>query len=49
MKDPRTRSRILELAEDNEILVPTCSGAYVPARIAFRDRKGKKGSHNGGL
>ncbi len=49
MKDPRTRSRILELAEDNEILVPTCSGAYVPARIAFRDRKGEKGSDNGGL
>jgi len=36
MKSPRVRRRILELAEENEILVPTCSGAYIPARIAFR-------------
>jgi len=41
MKDPRIRSRILDLAKNNEILVPTCSGAYVPARIAFREHRGK--------
>ncbi len=37
MRFPRVRSAILELASDYEILVPTCSGAYVPARIAFHD------------
>jgi hypothetical protein len=37
---------MLELARNNEILVPTCSGAYIPARIAFRERKEKD---NGGL
>jgi len=41
MRDPHVRSRLLELAEENDILVPTCSGAYVPARIAFREQKGK--------
>jgi hypothetical protein len=46
MRDPHVRSRLLELAADNDILVPTCSGAYVPARIAFR---GNKGKDNGGL
>jgi len=46
MRDPRVRARILELAESYEILVPTCSGAYVPARIAFREHN-EKG--NGGL
>ena len=46
MKDPHARSRLLELAEENDILVPTCSGAYVPARIAFRENKGED---NGGL
>jgi hypothetical protein len=39
MNNPLVRRRILELAEDNEILVPTCNGAYVPAKIAFRDHK----------
>jgi hypothetical protein len=39
MKDQRARSRILALAEDNEILVPTCNGAYVPAKIAFKEGK----------
>ena len=39
MKDPRTRTRILELAEENEILVPTCGGAYVPAEVALRQHK----------
>jgi hypothetical protein len=46
MRDPLVRSRILELAEENDILIPTCSGAYVPARIAFREHKEKD---NGGL
>jgi hypothetical protein len=39
MKEPHVRSRILELALENEILVPTCTGAYVPARTAFRKSK----------
>jgi hypothetical protein len=39
MKDPAVRSRLVELAKSNEILVPTCSGAYVPARIAFQQHK----------
>jgi hypothetical protein len=39
MKDLRVRSRILELAMDNEILVPTCNGAYVPARVALTRAK----------
>lgn len=39
MKDPRARSRLLELAKDNEILVPTCRGAHLPAEIALRGRK----------
>jgi hypothetical protein len=47
MKEPRVRSRILELALDNQILVPTCTGAYVPARIAFR--KSKWRDDDGGL
>jgi hypothetical protein len=46
IKSPGIRSRRLELAEENDILVPTCSGAYVPARIALRKQKGKD---NGGL
>jgi hypothetical protein len=46
MKSPGIRSRLLELAEENDILVPTCSGAYVPARIALQKHKGKD---NGGL
>lgn len=46
MKDPHVRSRLLALAEDNDILVPTRGGAYVPARIAFRENKGNV---NGGL
>jgi hypothetical protein len=45
MKDPRVRSHILELAKDNEILVPTCNGAYVPARLAFRQAQVRE---NGG-
>jgi hypothetical protein len=40
VRDPRVRPRILELAQESEILVPTCSGAYVPAGIAFRTGKG---------
>jgi hypothetical protein len=48
MHDPRVRSRILELAKDNEILIPTCSGAYIPARIAFREYKNRQ-KDNGGL
>jgi len=48
MKDPQVRSRILELAKDNEILVPTCSGAYIPAGIAFRQYL-EKDKDNGGL
>jgi hypothetical protein len=43
MRDPRVRSRLLELAEDNEILVPTCRGAYLPATVALRGRKEKVG------
>jgi hypothetical protein len=46
MKEPAIRLRVLELAEDSEILVPTCTGAYIPARIAFR---GYKDRSNGGL
>jgi hypothetical protein len=48
MRDPRNKARILELAEEYEILVPICSGAYVPARIALAEHK-KKGKDNGGL
>ncbi|HVN17561.1 MAG TPA: hypothetical protein VMU05_02285 [Dongiaceae bacterium] len=36
MKEPQARKRILELAQLNKILVPTCSGAYVPAKVAIR-------------
>ncbi|MFZ0318094.1 MAG: hypothetical protein WAL56_03135 [Candidatus Sulfotelmatobacter sp.] len=39
MKNPFTRDRILELAEDNDILVPTCSGAYLSAKMAFENHK----------
>ena len=46
MKGKRVRSRILELAKKNEIVVPTCSGAYVPARIALQEG-GER--NNGGL
>jgi hypothetical protein len=46
MRDPRARSRLLELAEENDLLIPTCSGSYVPAKIAFRQRKDKQ---DGGL
>ncbi len=46
MKDPHVRARILELARDTEILVPTCGGAYVPARLAFRQARW---TDNGGL
>ena len=46
-KDPKARSRIFQFAGNNDILVPTFSGAYVPARIALRERKG--GNHDGGL
>jgi hypothetical protein len=38
MKEPGAKSRILELAKINQILVPTCSGAYVPAKAAFREK-----------
>ena len=46
MKDPRPRSRILEFAKHDEIWVPNCNGAYVPARVAFRLGKGRD---NGGM
>jgi hypothetical protein len=46
MKDPHVRSRLLELAEDNEILVPTCRGAYLPVEIVLRAHKDKA---DGGL
>ena len=46
MKDPRARSRILEFGKHDEILVPNCNGAYVPAWVAFR--LGKEGD-NGGM
>jgi hypothetical protein len=49
MRDPRVQSHILELAERSQILVPTCSGAYVPARIAFRQYKEKEDKENGGF
>lgn len=39
LRDRRNRSRILELAIDDEILVPSCSGAYIPARIALREKR----------
>jgi hypothetical protein len=39
LREPGVKSRILELAEADEILIPTCSGAYIPARIAFRQEK----------
>jgi hypothetical protein len=44
--DPRARSRILEFAKHDEILhdeiqVPNCNGAYVPARVTFRLGKGR--------
>jgi hypothetical protein len=47
MKDPHFRSRILEIAEENDVLVPTCNGAYLPARIALgqsREREKEDGS-----
>jgi hypothetical protein len=46
MKDPHVRTRILELARDTEILIPTCNGAYVPVRIAFGQARWMD---NGGL
>lgn len=46
MREPRVRSRMLELSKKNTILVPTCTGAYIPARVAF---KGDEEKSNGGL
>jgi len=46
MRDPHFRSRIRELAKKNEILVPACSGGYVPVRFALRKYEG---SEDGGL
>jgi hypothetical protein len=46
MNDPRARSRILEFAKHDEILVPNCNGAHVSAQIAFRLGKGRD---NGGI
>jgi hypothetical protein len=37
LRDRDNRLRILELAEDEEVLVASCGGAYFPARIALRD------------
>ncbi len=41
MRNPDTKSRIFEFARANTILVPTCSCAYVPARIALREHRDK--------
>jgi hypothetical protein len=38
------KSRILELAKERDILVPTCGGAYVPAGVVLRaDREKSSG------
>jgi hypothetical protein len=44
MKNRGVRSRILELAKTETLLVPTCNGAYVPAEIAFGEHKNGKGN-----
>lgn len=36
MNDRSLRQRIFTLAKEEEILVPTCHGAYIPAMIAFK-------------
>jgi hypothetical protein len=46
MRDKGFKAHIMELARENEILVPTCSGAYVPARVVFQQRDG---ANDGGL
>lgn len=46
MREPRVRSRILELSKKNTILVPTCTGAYIPATVAFKSAEEK---NNDGL
>jgi len=45
-RDKQKRSQILELASEYDILVPTCVGAYVPAKIALREHMER---NNGGL
>jgi len=35
---------MLALAEQHEILVPTCRGGYIAARIAFRKQEALEGS-----
>jgi hypothetical protein len=41
VKDPRARALLIELAEDNEILVPTCQGAYLPLEVVLRGHGNK--------
>jgi hypothetical protein len=36
LRSPIRQQRIIELARDWQVLVPTCGGAYVPASIALR-------------
>ena len=47
MQNASVQKHLLELAKTNEVLVPTCHGAYVPARIAFRQRKHEKNNVDG--
>ena len=46
MRNPLFRSKMRELAKNNDILVPTCSGVYVPVQVALRKYDG---IDNGGL
>jgi len=45
LKREPMRSRILELAKERDLIVPTCSGAYAPARMVLRPDEER--SHGG--
>jgi hypothetical protein len=51
-RDQKTSSKVLELARENEILIPSCSGALVPARLVLRSNvkhNSEKDEAGGGL
>ena len=48
MRSTGVRSKLLELAREREILVPNCTGAYVPASTVFQELR-SGGKDHGGL
>jgi hypothetical protein len=39
LKDKKVRSQLLILARTTNILIPTCTGSYLPARIVLANEK----------